>query len=29
MNNQNSENEIVNVDASPVDKGQLQTPQIN
>ena len=24
MNNQNSENEIVNVDATPVDKGQLQ-----
>ncbi len=24
MDNQNSENEIVNVDATPVDKGQLQ-----
>ena len=24
MNNQNSENEIVNVDATPVDKSQLQ-----
>ena len=24
MNNQNSENEIVNIDATPVDKGQLQ-----
>ena len=24
MDNQNSENKIVNVDATPVDKGQLQ-----